>query len=216
MEYTIKRTGRKTLAISIVSGEIIVRAPFHVPLAVIETFIKEKESWIKEKVSLYKPVGVDLSKKTLRYYGKEITLQLFHASKFQVEINDVIAVYFPRNTQKETLEKKIEDRFKENLERYIDIKVSHYAKLLNIEKPPFKIRRYKRIHGRCSSRGELAFNLYLFHESFDFIDYVVLHECAHLIEFNHSSKFYELIEAHMPNYKEIIRLNKFGLNQDLD
>ena len=41
-----------------------------------------------------------------------------------------------------------------------------------------------------------------------FIEYVVLHECAHILEFNHSRKFYDLIKQFMPDYKDVMKLAK--------
>lgn len=208
MEYTIKRSHRKTLAISIVDGQVIVRAPLHLDFQTIEKAIKSKESWIQDKLNLYHPTGINISSTSLRVYGEYKELELEHGDTFSVTINDKIKVSLPKNHKKETIEKKIEDFLKKELEVYLDYKVSYYANLLGIKKPSYIIRRYKRIYGRCNQKGELAFNLYLFHEPFSFIDYVVLHECAHILEFNHSKSFYNIIKKHMPNYKEIIRLSK--------
>lgn len=208
MEYTIKRTNRKTLAISIVDGEVIIRSPKNLSQNIIDEFVKAKASWIKEKVESYRPKGVDLQKDTLRVFGETKALNIYQASSFSMKMNESINVFTRNISNLEKLEKKIEDAFKNPLEKYIDKRVTYYANLLKIDIPPFKIRRYKRMYGRCNQKGELAFNLYLFHESYDFIDYVVLHECAHILEFNHSKAFYNIIERHMPNYKEIIRLNK--------
>ena len=90
--------------------------------------------------------------------------------------------------------------------------INNYAKALKIKTPSYIIRKYKRIHGRCLSNGELAFNTLLYEHSLEFIDYVVLHECAHLIEFNHSKKFYNIIETQLPDYKEIIQKDRTRLS----
>ena len=79
---------------------------------------------------------------------------------------------------------------------------------MRIKIPAFKIRKYKRLYGRCSRSGELAFNTYLYHESLEFIEYVVVHELAHLFEFNHSSRFYDVVASMMPHYKEVLKRKK--------
>lgn len=208
MKYTIKRSSRKTLAISIVDGKVIVRAPYHVPMTLIESFVEEKKTWIESKLNSYRPVSFNMDQSSLRLFGEIYPLEFKVASKFNVKIDSSIVITHTKNMSEDKIIAKIEDYFKKILYKYIDDKVSYYADKLGIEKPPFKIRRYKRLHGRCNNRGELAFNLYLYHDRLDFIDYVVLHECAHILEFNHSKAFYAIIEKHMPNYKEIIALNK--------
>lgn len=208
MNYKIKRTNRKTLAISIVDGEVIVRSPHLVPVDIIEGFLESKRDWIEGKLKSYRPVGLDLTQDTLRYLGRDIKIKRHISSKFFVDIAQDMNIYVPKGMSDELIIKKTEAYLKSILEKYIESRIIYYAKFLQIKIPPFKIRRYKRIHGRCSSKHELAFNLYLYHENLDFIDYVVLHECAHILEFNHSSRFYDIIYKHMPNYKEIIHLNK--------
>lgn len=56
--------------------------------------------------------------------------------------------------------------------------------------------------GSCSSGKNLNFSVRLFFAPDDVIDYVVIHELAHLIEMNHSAKFWKIVSKVMPNYKE--------------
>ncbi|MEY4905851.1 MAG: hypothetical protein RLZZ292_3666 [Bacteroidota bacterium] len=56
--------------------------------------------------------------------------------------------------------------------------------------------------GSCSSSGNLNFSTRLLFAPDDVIDYVIIHELSHLIELNHSDRFWKLVETAMPNYKE--------------
>ncbi len=56
--------------------------------------------------------------------------------------------------------------------------------------------------GSCSSQGNLNLSTRLLFASEEVLKYVCIHELAHLIEFNHSEKFWELVEKAMPNYRE--------------
>lgn len=208
MNYKVRKTKRKTLAISIVDGEVIVRAPYFLNDKFIHEFVISKKEWIEKKLNAYRPVGIDLTKDTIRVFGKDILLRVSEGSTFSVSLDDELHVVCPRKISEKRCIEKIEIFLKEQLMNILMTSIEIYAAKLKIKTPPFKIRRYKRIHGRCNSKGELAFNLYLFHESVDFIRYVALHECAHILEFNHSQRFYRIIEEQMPNYKEIIALQK--------
>ncbi len=62
--------------------------------------------------------------------------------------------------------------------------------------------------GSCSTGKNLNFSVRLFFAPDNVIDYVVIHELAHLIEMNHSDKFWQIVEQIMPDYKEKERLLK--------
>jgi predicted metal-dependent hydrolase len=56
--------------------------------------------------------------------------------------------------------------------------------------------------GSCSSSSNLNFSTRLLFAPDDVIDYVIIHELSHLIELNHSDRFWKLVETAMPNYRE--------------
>lgn len=55
--------------------------------------------------------------------------------------------------------------------------------------------------GSCSSKGTLSFNWRLIELPSQLVDYVIVHELAHLIQPNHSPKFWGLVESAIPDYK---------------
>lgn len=56
--------------------------------------------------------------------------------------------------------------------------------------------------GSCSSQGNVNLSTRLLFAPQEVIDYVIVHELAHLIELNHSSRFWKLVSDAMPNYKK--------------
>ena len=68
--------------------------------------------------------------------------------------------------------------------------------------PYIQIKNYKGRWGSCFYKeNKVTFNSSLIHLDKELIDYVIVHELAHFIEANHSSKFYKEIEKRMPDYK---------------
>ena len=65
-----------------------------------------------------------------------------------------------------------------------------------------KITSAKKRFGSCSSAGVVCFSKYLALYPDEAIEYVVVHELAHLFEMNHSKRFYAIIEAHLPDWKD--------------
>lgn len=67
--------------------------------------------------------------------------------------------------------------------------------------PPLAIRRMSRQWGSCSPQGRITLNVDLIRAPKDCIDYVVLHELAHLKEHHHGPQFYRILDRHLPGWK---------------
>ena len=85
-------------------------------------------------------------------------------------------------------------------------KVEYYAKIMQVEPAYVKINSAKKRYGSCSGTNNLNFSLYLMDKDERFVDYVVVHELAHIKHHNHSKDFYKFIEQFMPDYKERMKL----------
>ena len=85
-------------------------------------------------------------------------------------------------------------------------KVEFYAKIMQVEPASVKINSAKKRYGSCSGTNNLNFSLYLMDKDERFVDYVVVHELAHIKHHNHSKDFYRFIEQFMPDYKERMKL----------
>ena len=88
----------------------------------------------------------------------------------------------------------------------IPLKVEYYANIMQVNPSSVKINSAKKRYGSCSGTDNLNFSLYLMEKDERFIDYVVVHELAHIKHHNHSKDFYKFIEKFMPDYKERIKL----------
>lgn len=85
-------------------------------------------------------------------------------------------------------------------------KVEYYANIMQVNPNSVKINSAKKRYGSCSGTNNLNFSLYLMDKDERFIDYVVVHELAHIKHHNHSKEFYAFIEQFMPDYKERMKL----------
>ena len=90
----------------------------------------------------------------------------------------------------------------------IPAKVAYYANIMGLKYGRITITSAKTRFGSCSSKGNLSFSYRLMLYPEEAIDYVVVHELAHLYEMNHSPRFYKIIEAVLPDYKERKKLLK--------
>jgi predicted metal-dependent hydrolase len=94
------------------------------------------------------------------------------------------------------------DMLKEKAKAILPQKVDYFSKIMGVTPTKISINTAKTRYGSCSSSGRINFSCRLM--SFDerAIDYVVVHELAHLVEMNHSPAFYEVVRAVLPDYKE--------------
>lgn len=87
-------------------------------------------------------------------------------------------------------------------------KVAHYAALMGVVPASVKITAARTRFGSCSGKNSLCFSLHLMRYPEAAIDYVVVHELAHIRHHDHSPAFYVEVARVMPDYKERARLLK--------
>ena len=85
-------------------------------------------------------------------------------------------------------------------------KVEYFSAIMGVKPTAVKINAAKKRYGSCSGKDSLNFSLYLMDKDESFIDYVVVHELAHIKHHNHSKAFYDFIEKFMPDYKQRMKL----------
>lgn len=99
-------------------------------------------------------------------------------------------------------------RIKAEARKYFEEKTAYYSNIMGLKYGRITITSAKTRFGSCSSKGRISYSyrLMLYPEAAR--DYVVVHELAHLVEMNHSKRFYDVIEKFMPDYKERKRMLK--------
>ena len=96
----------------------------------------------------------------------------------------------------------------EKAKKILPDKVAYYSKLMNLYPTALKITAAKTRFGSCSGKDSICFSYLLMRYPDEAIDYVVVHELAHIKHKNHSKAFYALIEKYLPDYKEREKLLK--------
>ena len=87
-------------------------------------------------------------------------------------------------------------------------KVEKYSKIMNLNYGRITITSAKTRYGSCSSKGNLSFSYRLMQYPEEVIDYIVVHELAHIVHMNHSKNFYSLVEQYYPKFKDAIKILK--------
>ena len=101
------------------------------------------------------------------------------------------------------------------LKQYLEQKTWQYAHTLNETVSKLSVRALKSRYGSCSSSRRISFASKLVFAPLKVIEYVCVHEVAHLKEMNHSQRFWEIVATLLPNYKaqeQWLKLNGYRLN----
>ncbi len=99
--------------------------------------------------------------------------------------------------------KNLDNFYKNEIQKYIPNLVDEYSKKMNLFPTKISYRKNKRTWGSCNYKNELNFNILLMRYPLYIMEYIVIHELAHIKHKNHSKKFWDLVEEFSLNYKQI-------------
>lgn len=201
----ITRSDRKTLALTVDRmGNLIVRAPFNLPEYEIYKFIEEKDDWIKSrinKVKLKASTYPDLIsyQKFLLFGTKYKTMKLMSGKSAKFENG---FCYVPNlDTQKELVHKVVLV-YKRLANKWLKQRTDEISQAIGIKYNSFKVSDTKGRWGACTSKKEINLNFRVVCLAPALIDYVIVHELAHIKEMNHSPKFWVIVQSILPDYKK--------------
>ena len=104
--------------------------------------------------------------------------------------------------------KDIDEFYKQKAKEIIPTLVDKFSKEMNLYPTSIKYRKNKNTWGSCNYKNGLNFNILLIKFPIEIIEYVVIHELAHIKHKNHSKRFWDLVEKYCPDYKDRIKLFK--------
>ena len=203
--YTLTRSKRKTAAIYVRNGSVEVRAPLKMPKRDIDSFIASKQAWITGRLTKSQEQSEQRELFALNYgdmviyRGKEYTI----AAKSGYRIGfDGKCFYMPPNLSSEQIKAACIKIYRTLAKHYLNERVLAFAKQMNVMPSAVKINGAKTRWGSCSAYKNINFSWRLIMADAEVIDYVVVHELAHLTEMNHSKKFWAAVENVLPDYRE--------------
>ncbi len=215
ISYTVVRKKGITSSISIsVSGDkgVVVRAPFWMTRGMINNFVQEKASWIHKntkRLHQNKTVKQYINGEKHLYFGKEYPLEvIFNStnSRCKIEIIDErIRVELSEKVPSENISNKIKDAllywYLEKGIEAITEKVNYFSNKMNVNYQRIDLKKVTTIWGSCSPSNKLSFNRKLVMAPHEVVDYVVIHEVAHLVHRNHGQEFWKMVESYDKEYK---------------
>ena len=136
-------------------------------------------------------------------------------TKHKSWIETKMASQLEKQKNKVVLNSKQIANLKSKAQKIIPEKVSHYAEIMGLKPTGVKITSAQKRFGSCNGKNSLCFSYILMQYPESAIDYVVVHELAHIVHKNHSRDFYALVESYLPDYKQRQMLLKTPLKEQL-
>ena len=205
ISYTLNRSKRKTLALYVRNGEVEVRASLKASKFDIDKFVVAKEQWITDKLAESNERQEQRATFTLNYND----LALYCGKAYPIAAKtggrvgfDDERFYMPPDLTSEQIKYACVQIYRMLAKRDLTNKVLAFAKQMGVMPIAVKINGAKTRWGSCSGKKSLNFSWRLIMAENDVVDYVVIHELAHIIEMNHSERFWAIVEGVLPDYKE--------------
>ena len=171
----------------------------------IRRFVASKEKWITNKLA----VSQERSQRQRVFelnYGDTIMLRgktrIITAATGTPPGFCGDSLYLPPNLRSDQIKSACIKLYRVAAKDYLPGRVDLYAMRMGISPEIIRINSAKKRWGSCSSKGSINFSWRLIIASDDVIDYVVVHELAHLTQMNHSLRFWSSVEKILPDYRE--------------
>lgn len=219
----IIRSKRRTIALEISrDANLIVRAPYGAPMDFIEKFVFKKRFWIKEKQEFIKEKREKIVPKefvngeSFLYLGNMYKLEFvdlecsgkpqLYESEGRLSCFIVFDNGFQISHKHLSAAKDILIAwYKEQAYQKISERVHWHSSLSGLKYNKIRISNALMRWGSCSAKGNLNFSWRLIMAPLVVVDYVVVHELAHIEQKNHSKYFWNKVKIMLPDYGQYRR-----------
>jgi predicted metal-dependent hydrolase len=212
IEYDLTYAPRKTLAINVHPDlRVSVVAPEDTDIETIKTKVRKRANWIlrqQRELDLYLPHTPPrqyVSGETHRYLGRQYRLKIVSDDQERVKLERGYLYVFTREkADRERVRTLVDGWYRKQAKRVfqerLEALLPRFDKLA-LPSPRLVIRQMQLRWGSCTESGTISLNLKLMQVPKASIDYVIVHELCHLVEHNHSRRFYQLLDRVMPDWR---------------
>ena len=195
VRYRFVRRRRRTLGITVDVDGLKLSAPLRAPWRDIEGFVREKERWILAKLDQWAQAP-----RPARLHGASGERMPLFGELVQLEVQRG-----PVRRQNGTLFipdlRSLMKWLKAIALDVLTPRAAHFAQLLGQPAPRVALSNARTQWGVCTEGGAIRLSWRLVHIDPQLADYVIAHETAHLVELNHSARFWRVVERLYPDWR---------------
>ena len=206
----IRSDRKRSVAIDLEDGLVKVRVPKGLSESRIRDLISKRSAWIRIKLKKQagnpKPRAKEyVSGESYPYLGKNYRLKVFTSSEPSIKLkNGYLEVHVGQsdNDPQQSIRLLLVDWYTQHAELRLKEKTKRLSKILGVSPRSVGVKDYKSRWGSCSVEGDITYNWRVILAPHRIVDYVVVHELCHLLEHNHSARFWQHVQRHVPDWKE--------------
>ena len=215
VSFRLERSRRKSIGFLVGADGLVVRAPNWVPLREVDAAVQEKGGWIVAKLQQFKERQTEQFQKAIEwrhgaevpFLGRTVQLCVLERGVGRVHGQDlapeqVLPVTVPPGASVTQVRDAAQVWLKKQAKVLFEARLHHFAPLLGVRWQKLSLSSASTRWGSARTDGHIRLNWRLIHLPISQIDYVVVHELAHLREMNHSPRFWETVGEVMPDYAE--------------
>ncbi len=206
MEYTVIRSRRKTIAVEITKdGEVLVRAPLRLARREVFAFVDQNSGWITRKLDQVRARKGQREPRRFRdgesfpFLGEQHLLRFVAGGEYLQKQNGEFLLGIDLSDRAGDL---FRVWYRARAREILEDRVAHFAFRMGLACRTVRITDARERWGSCSAAGTLNFAWRLVMAPPPVIDYVIVHELTHIVEMNHSRRFWERLRCILPDYAE--------------
>ena len=216
--YTLKRSKRRSIGLRIDDAGLTVAMPLRASEKWLHSVLRERAQWIITRLEGWrsnKPEPVQwVDGQLIQFMGEPLTLRvvtsLFAAPPLLS--GRQLFVHVTDGANQAVIEQAVTQWYKREAEVLLKERVAHYVPQLMVAPSAIKLSSARTQWGSCNAQGIIHLNWQLIKMPLRLMDYVVVHELAHLIEMNHSKAFWQVVKSACPDFaKRRAELRRYGI-----
>lgn len=220
--YRLVRSSRRrrTIEITIEPEGVRVAAPMRTPDREIEAAVREREAWIRHHLAAPRVaprVATYEDGEPLTFLGRPTPLLVHERpgrARAALDFFNLRVSVPPRldpQRRRAAIGSAVVAWYRERADEVIPLRVEGWAKVMGCQPSRVVVKEQKQRWGSCGADGVLRFNWRLVAGAPALLDYVAVHELAHLQHPHHGPAFWRAVARTMPDYRERrSRLREWG------
>ncbi len=220
--YTLKTSDRKTASIYIErDGQVSVLAPKSLTKTDVEKLLESKRRWIYRNLAEWQDMNATrirrqfVSGEGFLYLGRSYRLKLVEDQSEPLLLKDGCFCLQSDDGELHRPDVAFRSFYKAKGQKWIAGRVAHFADRMGVQSTGVRILELKNRWASCTPEGRLNFHWKCMMAPVTVIDYIVVHELAHLRFMNHTQAFWNQVDKVLPDYrdrKEWLRVNGAGMD----
>jgi hypothetical protein len=212
IDYRLSRARRRSIGMEVHFEGLTVRAPRWVTLRDIEAALAERAAWILRSLAEWRSRRRDVmpsewkSGAPIVFRGEQLALAVHPARRTAIAADLFhVTVRHPHANDEHQVANSVGEWLRDQAWTLVAERVGHYVRRVSAAPPSVRLSNARSEWGSCNAKGEIRLNWRRVQLPPVLAEYVVAHGVAHIVELNHSQRFWAVVEVLLPGHAALRR-----------